>query len=184
MHCWGSELLALGGHGDELPPGLVSVQVVLEQILRRSLRLDGRVMQSHLRLFDRLAAFPVIASLARADEIFPGVPTAAVLGQHVVERQLFGAGTTVLAGELIAEEDLAAGEADSRARPLNEVVQPNDGRHAERTRRRAEDEAVDLEHLSFAAVDENERAAWMAHVERLVILVQNEHLPHVGLLTC
>src|SRR5437588_9797960 len=103
-----------------------------------------------------------------------------MLGLDVVERELPGMGPAVLAGELVAQEHLAAGQANPRSRPLDEVVQANHRGHSERARRRPEDEAIDLEYFGLAAVDKDERSSWVTHVERLIVLIQNEHLPHVS----
>src|SRR5439155_23310035 len=100
-----------------------------------------------------------------------------------VERQLLCPGAAVLAGVLIPQEDLASSESNTWTRPLDQVVQPDDGRNVEVPGRRAEDEPVHLQDLRLAAVDEDKRSARVAPVQRLVILVENEHLTHVGLLT-
>ena len=104
-----------------------------------------------------------------------------MLGEHVVERQFLRTRATILAGELVAEKDLAAREPHPGSRPLDEVVQTDDRRHAECAAWRAQDETVNLQDLRLAAIDKYDCTSWVAHVQRLVVLVENEHLPHEGL---
>src|SRR5205807_8934257 len=73
---------SIDGHGDELTPGLIVIQVMLEQVLGSGLRLGGRVAERHLRLIHRLSTLSMIAALARAHQILPRVPSATMLGEH------------------------------------------------------------------------------------------------------
>src|SRR4051794_9531790 len=82
------------------PPGLVALvrQVGREERVQVAARLERRPQQPNARLLRRLAALAVVARLARRDEVVPGVGTAAVARQDVIERQVGRHATAVLAG--------------------------------------------------------------------------------------
>ncbi len=90
-------------------PGLVTRvgQVRREERVDVAARLERRPLQAHARLIDELAALAMVAVLARGNEVVPGVHAAAVARDDVVERQVVRRRAAVLAGVLVADEDLA-----------------------------------------------------------------------------
>jgi hypothetical protein len=91
----------------------------------------------------------------------------------VVQRQVPRLLAAVLAGEAVAEEDIAAGEAANRSRSANEVDEADDGGDFEEQCRAVEVTAAVLDDLSFAAINQYESAPDVANVERLVVLVEH-----------
>ena len=89
----------------------------------------------------------------------------------MVERQVARLLAAVLAGEAIAEKDVAAGQATLRARSANEVDKPDDGGDFEEQRGAVEITAAVLDDLGFTAIDQNESAPDVADVQRLVVLI-------------
>jgi hypothetical protein len=93
----------------------------------------------------------------------------------VVQRQVALAATAaVLAREVVAVEHLAPGQPHLRPGALDQVDQPDDGRQVEGVVRRAQEARRMLEDFRFAALDQNERAADVADVQRLVVLIQDQ----------
>src|SRR5687767_8278082 len=82
------------------PPGLVPLvhEVRREQGVQVAPGLERRPEQADARLFRCLAALAVVARLAGGDKVVPGVGTATMAGQDVVERQVMPHTPAVLAG--------------------------------------------------------------------------------------
>src|SRR5689334_18289866 len=89
------------------------------------------MLQTHARLVEQLAALAMVAVLAGGDEVVPGVGAATVARDHMVEGQVMRLGAAVLAGVLVADEDLASRQAHARAGTLDPVVEANDRRCVE-----------------------------------------------------
>src|SRR5579884_1392389 len=166
---------------DELPPLRVAVQVLVEEVVAARAWLERRAPQRHPRLLQRLATLAVVAGAAGAHQVVPGVRPAAVARDEMVERQLLGLRPTVLASEVVAEKDLAAGQPHARPRPLDQRYQPDDRRPGQRPRRRADQPRPVLEDFGFAAIDQDNCAPWVTDVERLVILIQHQNRVHSSL---
>src|SRR5687768_4053410 len=94
-----------------------------EEVITVRLRLERQTPERHVGIAEQLAAFPVIANTAGADQVLPGVLTAAMAGHDVVQREVTRLQTAVLARVVIADEDFAAGQPYSWARPLDQVHQ-------------------------------------------------------------
>src|SRR5262245_37590058 len=80
--------------------------------------LERRTCQAHARFLGQTAALAVIAVLARSNEVVPCVGSAAMARDDVIERQVVRLRSAVLAGVLVADEDLLPREPDTRARSL------------------------------------------------------------------
>jgi len=98
----------------------------------------------------------------------------------VVQGQISGVGPTVLAGVVVAQEDVAAGEAGHRARAPHLVQQLDDGRARDPPRDGADLGPIGLQGLRLAPEDEHYRPAQVAEVEGFVVLVQDQDGVHWG----
>jgi hypothetical protein len=158
------------------PPGLVAVvrAVRREQRIDVTARLERRADESHPGLLEELAALAVVTALAGRDEVVPGVAAAAVARHDVVERQVVGRSTAVLARMAVAGEHLAASQLDARPGPADLVLQPDDTRGAELRPRRPDHLVVVFDHFGLLAEDESKGSRQVADVERFVVLVEHE----------
>src|SRR4051812_1718013 len=93
----------------------------------------------------------------------------------MVERQVGGLRSAVLAGVLVADEDLAPAEPDARSRSLDPMLKPDDARRPEDGRGRSDVVVVVLDDLGLLCEDEAEGAPDVAHVQRLVIGIQQQY---------
>ncbi len=97
----------------------------------------------------------------------------------VIERQFTGLAAAVLAGVGVADEDFSPGQLDSRARPADQVLQANDGRRAVVGSRSPNQLMVVLEHFGPLAEHQPEGPRQVAHVEGLIVLIENQdHAVH------
>ena len=144
--------------------------------------LGGLVPQRHACLDECLTPFAAIACGARADDIFPHVLAAAIARNDVINRKMVRLCAAVLAGEIVATKDGAARQFDAWTRSLDLVREANH-RRARESRRRGRNVAATVQNdFGSAADEEHNRAVRVAHVQRLVVLVENENvLPHGGL---
>ena len=92
----------------------------------------------------------------------------------VVEREPGDVPAAVLARVAVADEDLASREPDARPRSLDAVLEPDDRGGAQHRARRPDLGVVVLDDLGLLAEDEPERATQVAHVQRLVIRVEEK----------
>jgi hypothetical protein len=90
-------------------------------------RLFGRAQQVHVDLLQAAAAFPVVASRAGSHDVRPYVFSALVAGLDMVDRQPAIPASTVLAGIIIAAEDLSARKLNPRPGAVDLFLQPDDG---------------------------------------------------------
>jgi hypothetical protein len=90
----------------------------------------------------------------------------------MVQREVARLLTAVLAGEAVAEENVASGEAPLGAWPTDEVDQADDGGDFEDGGRAVEVTPAVLDYFGFTAVDQYESAPDVADVQRLVVLIQ------------
>lgn len=116
---------------DEVAPAFVGAGVFAEPEHRPPARGGGLAQRVHVDLVGQLVRLAGVATDAGGDDVFPCGPAAFVAGQDVVEIEIglaedLGA---VLAGVLVAQEDIAAGEADLHARKFFVKSQHDDLRH-------------------------------------------------------
>src|SRR5258708_7674900 len=109
-------------------------------------------VQEHARLVGRSTALAMIAAPAGAYQVVPAVSATAVARDDVVQGEIAGTNTAVLAGLVIADEDLAARQAHARTGPLDHVDQPNNGWSWKQTIRRSNRDFGVFEHLRLAAI--------------------------------
>src|SRR5258707_4323176 len=166
--------------GHELGPArkALALEVLMEQVVARRPRLAGLAAQQHARLVRRAPTLAVVAAAAGADQVVPAVAAAAMARDDMVQSEIAGADAAVLAGVMIANEDLAAGEPHARSRPFDHVHQPNDRWPREEPIGGADGDFGVFEHLSLAAVHQDQSSACVAHIQRLVVLVQHQDSAH------
>lgn len=68
----------------------------------------------------------MIASRTGRHDVLPDMPAAQTAREHVVNRQISGIVSTVLAGEIIPAQYFALGELDARPRPADHAFQADD----------------------------------------------------------
>jgi hypothetical protein len=114
----------------------------------------------------------MIAAFTGCHDVVPIMAAAAVARKDVIQCQVARLLATVLAGEAVSQEDIAARETALRPRAANEVNQADDGRNFENGGGTMEITAAVLDDLGFAAIDQYESAPDVADVQRLVVLIQ------------
>ena len=162
----------------ELLPAVVIVEVLAEQVIAVRLRLERKTTKVHVRLGQRFSAFTMVAGATGAHQVLPGVLSTTMSRNDVVERQIAGLHSAVLAGVVITNKDLAASEPNARARTLDEINQTDDRRPTERLVGCANVANAVLENLGLATVNEQDRPTSITHVQRLVILIQDQDAGH------
>src|SRR5690606_30268025 len=93
-------------------------------------------------------------------------------GHHVVDRQVVRAPAAILAGEVVANKDFAAGQLDLCSWRANQIDQTNYRWIGEGGGGCNDHRLMRFEHFSFAAYDEHNRPPAVADVQRLVVLIQ------------
>src|SRR5207302_2042209 len=95
---------------DELgPAALASSHVRRVEILRRRRRTHRLPEQGHARLDECSPTLPVIARLARCDDVLPDVLASAMPRHHMIQREVVAALSAVLAGVVVTDEHFLAG---------------------------------------------------------------------------
>ncbi len=83
--------------------------------------------QGHVHFLYSASTLTMIAMGTSCHYICPNVLSAHVAWHHVIHGQVAFLLSTVLTGIIIAAKNFAACQFDVRARPVNLVLQPNDG---------------------------------------------------------
>ena len=110
------------------------------------------------------AALAVVAALAGTHQVVPGVRSGLAARDYVVQRQVARAHAAVLAGIIVADEDLFAAQAGAWVGPPDQVLQADDRGAVYRQRGRVDDLVVKLQNLGLSAQHQNESAPDVAHV--------------------
>src|SRR3954452_11907933 len=118
----------------------------------------------------------MVAGTAGRDEIEPRVCTAARTRMNVVKREVARTPAAVLAGVIVANEDLLARQLHLRSGALDHVDEADDGGRRKLAGRAAQREIVLLEYLGLAINDQHNRPADIAYVQGFVVLIQNEDI--------
>ncbi len=147
------------------------LHVAVHHVVNICPRFFRRACQFHPGLGYRFAALAVVAALAGAHQVVPGVRPGLAARDYVVEGEVARAYAAILAGIIVADEYLFAAEAGARVRSPDEVLQADDRRAVYLEGGRPHDLVVKLQHLGLSAQHQNESAPDVAHVERLKILV-------------
>ena len=129
----------------------------------------------HVGLGYTLSTLAMITRTASRDDILPNVETASRAWDDVIDGELSTPPAAVLAGVIVANEDFPPRKLDPGTWTANEVVKPDNRWHDVNSPGSRNYFRVLLEYFGFATQDKNERAAHIADVERLVILVEDEN---------
>lgn len=116
----------------------------------------------------------MIAGLAGRNDIVPDVESATRAWDNVVDSQVGCLALAVLAGESIANEDFAPSQLHARSWPANHVHEADDGGGREDGRDAGQTMIACFEDFGTAANDKNKCAPDIAHVQRLVVLIEHE----------
>ena len=159
----------------EVELGGVAIEVAREQVRGARDRRCRARQQPHFRLDGRAAALAVVAGVAGRDEVLPIVRAPTMLRHDVVEGERAASTSTVLTALVVARKYLAAGQARTRERPLDVVVEADHGGCLEIALFGGVDRLrATFEHLGLAVEDQHERTSHGADVQRFVILVQHQ----------
>lgn len=136
--------------------------------------LERLAQELHSCFSKGLASLAMVATAAGTDDILPGVRTATGTRYDVVDGQIMGTDTAVLAGVVVAEEDLATTEFDTHRGALDQAQEPDDRRCGEAPLCRSNLLLIGLQDFCLAGKPQNKRSPQCCHMEWLVVLVQNE----------
>ncbi len=146
-----------------------------EDVIGRVGRFFGEIGQSHPRFLKRQAAFAVIAGWAGSHNIRPHVGATHVTRQNVVDGEVGGLLSAVLAGIVVAAEDLAAGEADVRMRGVDHLLQADDGRDGVFGAGSVYDAPAVENQKSFVRQHQAKRAMEVGDVDGFVVRIENQY---------
>ena len=76
-----------------------------KQVIRRTRRFSWYLLQGHAGLFESPAAFAMVACRTGSDKVGPGVLSAKVLGEDMIDGQGLMAIATILAFPIITPEN-------------------------------------------------------------------------------
>lgn len=113
----------------------------------------------------------VITVRAGSHYICPDMLAAHVARHHVIHRQIAFPLSTVLAGIIIAAKNFAARQLDVRARPVNLVLQPNDGWPGQQQFDRSNVSSPVDDHICFACQEQADRPSYGTNIDRFKISV-------------
>ena len=102
-----------------------------------------------MRLRQRAAALAVVACSAGRNDVVPGVLAAAVSRHDVIQREVVTSLAAVLAGVVVALEDLLARELHDRTRSLDVIDEADDRWRVQVEALARNDVTVLLDHVAF-----------------------------------
>jgi hypothetical protein len=137
-------------------------------------------MQGHVSVLQPSAPFEVVAGRAGRDHIRPGVHPAQVTRQDVVDGQVVYFPSTVLAGIIVAAENLAPGQFDSRARAMNHILEADDGWTWERCRDSFNLAAPVGNQRGFSGEHQPDSPPHVANINWLEVGVQNQDIHNIS----
>ena len=118
----------------------------------------------------------MVARSARSHDVVPRVLAAAMTRHHMVQRQVVPSLAAVLAGVLVALEDLLARELHDRPRPLDVIDETDHRRRLQIQTLARDDVTVLLDHRCLLFRKQDDSTPHVAHVQRLEIQVEYEHV--------
>jgi hypothetical protein len=142
------------------------------------IRADGPTGQHHLCFVRCPAAFDVIATKARADQIFPRILATTAFRHDMIDGQRNARRTAILAAMTIAPQDILSRKNDLLEWHPNIRRKPDDARKRHRNRSRAHRPARHAGHeFRFFKIKQNDRFFDIRDRKRLIIAVQNQDFP-------
>jgi hypothetical protein len=126
----------------------------------------------------------VVAVLAGGYHVVPGVLAAPIAREDVVQGEVSRLASAVLAGVAVAQEDVAAAEASAGARSSDYVDEANNRGDLKNEGGATKVASPVLQHLGLASAHQDEGAAGVADVKRLVVLIENQYgyICHSGMI--
>ena len=141
-------------------------------------RSTGNPLQGHAGLLGSAVSFADIASQAGRRDIFPGVLSTPAFREHVVNGELIGSGSAVLAALVVTMENVATGQWELPKRHMNVLTQAD---HGGKVRPAANfPTEIKLQALSFSLQHHHHGSAPGGDVQRLVGRIENENLAHAS----
>jgi hypothetical protein len=134
-----------------------------------------RLEEFHVSFRRSQAGLAPVAGDAGADDIFPGMRTAAEAWNNVVKGEVAALFTAVLAGIEIPVKDLVAGHFALAVGPAYHPGEPDYGGEGKGPANGVDIAAAVFQHLRLALVDKDDGAAGAADGERLVALVEDQY---------
>ena len=161
----------------------IFLQIFLKKIIDGSRRLNGLPDELHPGLFRRAGCLAMVAGDAGGYQIRPGVLSAGILGQHMVDGECAALTTAILAGIVIAPEDLMPRKLKDRAGTMDHVFETDNGRDGIRPAHSMKFPASVLDEGCFLRVDQAERSANVANMYGLEVGVQHKNgIGHTNLM--
>lgn len=185
---------------DEMFPTVVLLQAEIDLHERTPFRTLGFANETNAGFLRSAIRLARVALDAGADNVFPGCRAAAIAGNHVIEIQILAVKNfaAILAGVLVAFENIMARELHFLFRKVIEYGEQNHARNSDAKRNRADTfrmrfllgEFVPLgkaegaegtiaaieNRLGVSLEEQRQRAACGADVDSLPKTVQNKHM--------
>lgn len=93
-------------------------------------------------------------------------------GKNMIHREIMGTAAAVLAGMIIASQDLSFCQAHMGSRSAHQVAQLDDGWHVEDGRRTANRAAAIEQYFCFSSENQGQRPLRAADIERFEVHIQ------------
>ncbi len=107
-------------------PFLILRQKALKDVQRRERRLAWWAQQMHVGLAEQMPALGVITGRTSSDDVVPGVTAAQMTRNDMVNRQVAGAASAILTGEIVAAQDFAPAKFDLWAGTTDHLPKTDD----------------------------------------------------------
>ncbi len=134
----------------------------------------GMMQQEHMRLFHSAASLAMIAVRARRHHVRPQMLAAQVTRQHMVHRQPAVVSAAILAGIIIAPENLPARQFHMRARSAHLQLEPDHGRAGDQFRYRVDITATVHHHPGFTGQQQSNRSARGTYMDGFEVCVKHQ----------
>jgi hypothetical protein len=156
---------------DELNPFVVFLQVPTKYVVSTGRRYLWGVQQGHLGFPQLPSTFAMVAGWTRSNHICPHMFATQVFGPNMVNGQIAGMSSAVLAGILITAKDFPAGQFNLQARAMDHLIQTNDGGDGDILPDGLNITATVHDQISFPREDQANSAAGVADIDWLEICV-------------
>jgi len=136
------------------------------------------MQQTHAGFFDLTAAFAMIALWAGCYDVQPGVRTANVAWDDVVDGEIIHLSAAILAGVAISAQNLLAYQTNGRSGAMDHLMQANDRRTGKVSLSSTHRTATIQYEGGLFGEHQPQGAMHVANVERLKIGIENQHSFH------
>jgi hypothetical protein len=156
-------------------PFVVVAEMATKDVVGRIGWFDGGVEQLHTGVFQAASAFAVVAGRTSRYDIPPDVLSAEMARQNVIDGQIGGVFSTVLAGETVAAENFTACEFELRTGARDHLLKANDGWTGEDEVDRVNFSAPIQYQSGFFAQEKPQRSPGIADIDRFEVGIQNKN---------